>query len=101
MARVQHELQYSCTNDYSAKFVCALAFTRPGTATEIFDGEVCGTLAFPPRGTKGFGYDPIFIADGMAQSFGEIDPARKHAISHRVRAFTRFVSFLRLDEKPA
>jgi XTP/dITP diphosphohydrolase len=100
MARVKHELERSCTNDYSAKFVCALAFTRPRRATKVFTGEVCGTLTFPPRGMKGFGYDPIFVADGMLQTFGEIEPYRKHAISHRAQAFARLVAFLKRDEEP-
>ena len=57
---------------------------------EIFEGEVHGRLVFPPRGKNGFGYDPIFVADGMNETFGEIDPALKHAISHRARAFEKF-----------
>jgi XTP/dITP diphosphohydrolase len=76
--------------DTSAKFVCALALAAPSGEAEIFEGEVHGQLVFPPRGTNGFGYDPIFVADGMSQTFGEIDPAQKHAISHRARAFEKF-----------
>jgi len=94
MARVEAELNASDAADLSAKFVCALAFTRPGKATEIFEGEVQGTLTFPPRGTNGFGYDPIFVADGMTQTFGEIEPSRKDTISHRARAFARLSAFL-------
>jgi XTP/dITP diphosphohydrolase len=75
--------------DFSAKFVCALALARPNTDAEIFQGEVTGHLVFPPRGTRGFGYDPIFVAEGMQQTFGEIDPAVKHAMSHRARAFAK------------
>lgn len=88
MARVENELKTLGTRDYSAKFVCALALA--GHGIEVFEGEVTGHLVFPPRGTKGFGYDPIFVADGLAQTFGEIDPARKHAISHRAKAFEKF-----------
>ncbi|MGC9953886.1 MAG: RdgB/HAM1 family non-canonical purine NTP pyrophosphatase [Rhizomicrobium sp.] len=88
MARVERELK--ATRDRSAKFVCALALAAPSGQTEIFEGEVRGHLAFPPRGKNGFGYDPIFVADGMNQTFGEIDPAQKHAISHRARAFEQF-----------
>ncbi len=62
----------------------------PNGGHEIFQGEVHGTLAFPPRGTRGFGYDPIFVMDGMTETFGEIDPALKHAISHRAKAFAKF-----------
>jgi XTP/dITP diphosphohydrolase len=87
MARVERELG---TKDRSAKFVCALALAAPSGEAETFEGEVRGRLVFPPRGTNGFGYDPIFVADGMNQTFGEIDPAQKHAISHRARAFEKF-----------
>jgi XTP/dITP diphosphohydrolase len=88
MARVEHELK--AARDTSAKFVCALALAAPSGETELFEGEVHGRLVFPPRGKNGFGYDPIFVADGMNQTFGEIDPAQKHAISHRARAFEKF-----------
>lgn len=98
MARVERELNASNAPDHAAKFVCALAFTRPGRATEIFEGEVPGSLTFPPRGTQGFGYDPIFVADGMTQTFGEMEPSRKDAISHRARAFARFAAFLARDK---
>jgi XTP/dITP diphosphohydrolase len=101
MARVEHALQHASTRDYSAKFVCALALTRPQTGTKIFEGEVHGTLTFPPRGVKGFGYDPIFVAEGMNETFGELDPARKHGISHRARAFAALVAFLEQEEAPA
>jgi XTP/dITP diphosphohydrolase len=87
MARVERELG---TKDRSAKFVCALALAAPSGETEIFEGDVRGQLVFPPSGKNGFGYDPIFVADGMDRSFGEIDPAQKHAISHRARAFEKF-----------
>lgn len=100
MARVEHELHASGTADCSAKFVCALAFTQPGKATQIFEGEIRGHLTFPPRGTNGFGYDPIFVAEGMTQTFGEMAPSQKHAISHRARAFAKLAAFL-LQDKPA
>jgi XTP/dITP diphosphohydrolase len=90
MARVERELQENVARDRAAKFVCALALATPQGAVEIFEGEVHGQLVFPPRGDKGFGYDPIFVADGLTQTFGEIDPAQKHAISHRARAFEKF-----------
>ena len=92
MARVERELQGK--QDRSAKFVCALALAEPRGETQIFEGEVHGKLVFPPRGTKGFGYDPIFIADGMNQTFGEIEPALKHSMSHRARAFEKLVKSL-------
>jgi XTP/dITP diphosphohydrolase len=97
MARVERELDAMNAKDRSAKFVCALALAEPKGACEIFEGEVQGSLAFPPRGDKGFGYDPIFIAEGMSESFGEIDPAHKHAISHRARAFAKLVDALKQD----
>ncbi len=90
MARVERELKTKGAKDRSAKFVCVLALAAPSGETEIFEGEVRGELVFPPRGTNGFGYDPIFVAEGMERSFGEIDPAQKHAISHRARAFEKF-----------
>jgi XTP/dITP diphosphohydrolase len=88
MARVERELQ--SVADRSAKFVCALALAQPDGTVEIFEGEVQGHLEFPPRGTKGFGYDPIFVAQGMSRTFAEIEPAEKHAISHRAQAFEKF-----------
>lgn len=90
MARIERELKALGTKDYSAKFVCALALATPGGTVETYVGEVHGTLTFPPRGDNGFGYDPVFIAEGMDKTFGEIDPAHKHAISHRARAFALF-----------
>jgi XTP/dITP diphosphohydrolase len=94
MARVERMLGETNVPDRSAKFVCALALARPGGETQIFEGEVKGTLVFPPRGKKGFGYDPIFVAEGMVETFGEIDPALKHTISHRARAFAKLVAYL-------
>jgi XTP/dITP diphosphohydrolase len=95
MQRVERELQEKGTRDFSAKFVCALALMEPGREPEIFEGEVHGHLVFPPRGTRGFGYDPIFVADGMSETFGEIDPVEKHAMSHRARAFAKLVAALK------
>lgn len=97
MARVERELDAMNARDRSAKFVCALALATSGGTCEIFEGEVHGTLVFPPRGTRGFGYDPIFIADGMSETFGEIEPAQKHAISHRARAFAKLIEALQLE----
>ena len=72
------------------KFVCCLALSDPSGHCETYQGEVHGHLEFPPRGTKGFGYDPIFVANGMSETFAEIDPDAKHAISHRAKAFELF-----------
>ncbi|MGD0867483.1 MAG: RdgB/HAM1 family non-canonical purine NTP pyrophosphatase [Rhizomicrobium sp.] len=96
MARVEKSLKEKNATDFSAKFVCALALARPNTGAEIFHGEATGHLVFPPRGTRGFGYDPIFVAEGMQQTFGEIDQAVKHAMSHRARAFAKLKQHLEI-----
>ncbi len=92
MARVERELKAKSAKDLSAKFVCVLALAAPSGEVETFEGEVHGRLVFPPRGRNGFGYDPIFVADGMTKTFGELEPAEKHAISHRARAFEKFAN---------
>lgn len=94
MERVRSELEARQARDRAAKFVCALALAQPDGAVHVFEGEVEGKLVFPPRGDKGFGYDPIFVADGMHETFGELAPAHKHAISHRARAFAKLKMFL-------
>jgi len=73
-----------------ANFTCALCLAWPDGATELFEGKVYGHLVWPPRGGKGFGYDPMFVADGQPMTFGEMEPDAKHAISHRARAFQAF-----------
>jgi XTP/dITP diphosphohydrolase len=73
--------------DRRAWFTCALVLAWPDGHTEGFEGKVHGTWVWPPRGTHGFGYDPMFMPEGHAETFGEMDPRRKHAISHRARAF--------------
>jgi XTP/dITP diphosphohydrolase len=97
MERVERALRDSGTTDFSAKFVCVLALARRGEETKTFRGEVAGHLVFPPRGSRGFGYDPIFMADGMSETFGEIAPPAKHAMSHRARAFEKFISAMALE----
>ena len=89
MARVETEL--GDNPDRSAHFVCALTLAWPDGHDETFVGKVHGALTFPPRGEHGFGYDPIFVAEGHAQTFGEMDPAQKHAMSHRADAFSQLV----------
>ncbi|WP_395023296.1 RdgB/HAM1 family non-canonical purine NTP pyrophosphatase [Dongia sp.] len=74
-----------------AHFVAALALAWPDDHCEVFEGKVYGTLADAPRGNRGFGYDPIFIPDGFDITFGEMDPAQKHAMSHRAVAFRMLV----------
>lgn len=75
-----------------AKFVCALALAWPDGHVEAVEGYAHGRLSFPPRGTKGFGYDPIFIPDGFACTYAELEPDQKHAISHRADAFRQLVA---------
>jgi XTP/dITP diphosphohydrolase len=89
IAQVQRELVKKEALDYSARFICALALSEPNGTTEIFEGQVKGHLEFPPRGNRGFGYDPIFVSEGMKKTFGEIDPALKHSVSHRAQAFEK------------
>jgi XTP/dITP diphosphohydrolase len=75
-----------------AHFVAALALAWPDDHCEVFEGKVFGTLADAPRGSRGFGYDPIFIPDGHTITFGEMDPAKKHEMSHRAVAFRMLVA---------
>ena len=89
MARVQRELG---DRDRSATFVAVLALAWPDSDLELFRGEAAGRLVWPPRGERGFGYDPIFVPEGGAETFGEIEPNRKHKISHRARAFAKLVA---------
>jgi XTP/dITP diphosphohydrolase len=74
-----------------ANFTCALCLAWLDGTDELFEGKVFGRLVWPPRGGRGFGYDPMFIADGEQLTFGEMEPNAKHAISHRARAFALFV----------
>jgi len=89
MRRVRQEVGNSA--DRRAWFVCALAYAQPGKATQVFEGRVDGEVIFPPRGTRGFGYDPIFMPTGEVVTFGEMDPRRKNAMSHRAKAFEKLV----------
>lgn len=77
--------------DRRAFFVCALSLAWPDGHIETFRGEVHGALVWPPRGNRGFGYDPVFLPDGGTQTFGEMEPAQKHAISHRAAAFRKLI----------
>ncbi|GAB4528748.1 MAG: RdgB/HAM1 family non-canonical purine NTP pyrophosphatase [Amphiplicatus sp.] len=92
MTRIEAALAEIGAEDRRARFVCALALAWPDGETAVFEGEARGTLVFPPRGDKGFGYDPIFLPDGESETFGEMDPARKHAMSHRAQAFAKLVA---------
>ncbi len=95
MQRVESELQEKFARDPEsrrANFTAALCLAWPDGETEVFEGKVFGHLVWPPRGEKGFGYDPMFLADGETLTFGEMDAEAKHAISHRARAFALFVA---------
>ena len=86
MARVHRELG-DRSEPAAAHFTAALVLAWPDGQVAAFEGHVHGTLTWPPRGRHGFGYDPMFIAAGQTLTFGEMDPAAKHAISHRAAAF--------------
>ncbi len=81
---------------HDAHFACALAIAWPNDGqVENFEGRVDGAVTWPPRGSNGFGYDPIFVANGRDVTFGEMDPAEKHSISHRADAFRKLVKALK------
>ncbi len=78
--------------DRSAWFACVLALAWPDGDSTVYEGRVDGTLTWPPRGSLGFGYDPVFVPVGGTLTFAEIDPAEKHRISHRADAFKKLVA---------
>ena len=78
--------------DRACWFSCVLAIAWPDGETAVYEGRVDGQFTWPPRGLKGFGYDPVFTADGLSETFGEIDPEEKHRISHRADAFAKLVA---------
>ena len=78
--------------DRSAAFHCVLALAWPDGEQAIYEGQVAGSLTWPPRGDLGFGYDPVFVPDGSDQTFAEIEPDEKHRISHRADAFGKLVA---------
>ena len=91
MARVNDELG---TNPRTAHFICALCVAWPDGHTEVVEGRVDGTLVWPPRGGNGFGYDPMFLMDGKAQTYGEMPRAKKEEDNHRARAFQQLDALL-------
>ena len=95
MARVEREVgaaaRASGTENRRAAFICALCLAYPDGRERAFEGRIEGRLVWPPRGEKGFGYDPMFLAEGCEITFGEMEPAEKHKISHRARAFAKLV----------
>ena len=80
--------------DRRARFISVLSLAWPDGHVVSFEGVVRGQLVFPPRGDKGFGYDPIFVPEGETETFGEMETARKHAMSHRALAFAKLKAFL-------
>ncbi len=96
MNRVWTEVEAAGSDaGHDAHFVCALSLAWPDGSIESFEGKVHGTLIWPPRGPNGFGYDAMFVANGSTQTFGEMEPAAKHAVSHRAAAFTKLVEALK------
>ena len=97
MARIEAELTTRGCEPVGAAayFVCALSLGWPDGHCETVEGRVDGTLAFPPRGRHGFGYDPIFVPEGHARTFGEMVPEEKQPLTHRARAFEQLAAALR------
>lgn len=89
MDRVLERWTAEATDNLACWFTCALAVAWPDGAAVVVQGRLDGTLTFPARGERGFGYDPIFTPLGHSQTFGEIDPAAKDAMSHRALAFAK------------
>ncbi len=90
MARVNQALAKG--SDGHANFTCVLAIASPDGSVTVSEGKVFGTVVWPPRGTRGFGYDPIFVPDGYDETFGEMDPDLKNRLSHRMRAFEKLMA---------
>jgi XTP/dITP diphosphohydrolase len=93
-ALCEMDLEHKIHASRSASFFCALALAWPDNTTEIFEGSISGALCWPPRGGNGFGYDPMFIPSGYDETFGEFDQKLKHSISHRAKAFAKFLSYV-------
>ncbi len=95
MERIEKELNATANGglvDRRANFTCALALAIPGQETKIFEGRIDGNLVWPPRGNRGFGYDPVFQPLGFEETFGQMDQTQKHAMSHRANAFKRLLA---------
>jgi XTP/dITP diphosphohydrolase len=90
MERIERDI--AGQDDRSARFICALSLCWPDGHCESYEGNVEGTLVWPPRGNQGFGYDPVFLPNGGTETFGEMDPDAKHAISHRADAFRQLIA---------
>ncbi len=94
MKNVETRLEETGSDDRSAWFTSALAVAWPNGPAVVVEGRVDGILVFPGRGARGFGYDPIFMPEGQALTFGEMEPAAKDAMSHRARAFAKLKAAL-------
>jgi Xanthosine triphosphate pyrophosphatase len=95
MTRVREAMQAKSATDRGARFVCALALAQPGGAVEVFEGEARGEIVWPPRGEKGFGYDPMFQPAGLTTTFGEMSHEEKLPLTHRARAFEKLLAALK------
>ena len=91
MQRVHEALAATGGAFSHANFTCALALAAPNGDEAVFSGRVFGHIQWPPRGEHGFGYDPIFVPEGHTETFGEMDPALKNDLSHRMRAFEQLI----------
>lgn len=94
MAKVEERVETTGSDDRSCWFTSALAVAWPGGPAVVVEGRIDGTLTFPGRGLRGFGYDPVFTPLGFGQTFGEMDPIAKDAMSHRARAFAKLKAAL-------
>lgn len=92
MRKVEERMRAINWPNHDAHFICALALVWPDGEEAAFEGRVDGDIVWPPRGDKGFGYDPIFVPEAEIITFGEMDPDAKHAMSHRARAFAQLVA---------
>jgi XTP/dITP diphosphohydrolase len=95
MERVWRELEKAPEADHGARFVCVLALALPDGSEMTFEGEARGSLVWPPRGEHGFGYDPMFTPDGHGRTFAEMSAEEKLPLTHRARAFEKFLAALK------
>ena len=92
MGKVHEALEATGGAFSRANFTCALALAAPDGEDIVFAGRVYGHIQWPPRGERGFGYDPIFVPEGYKETFAEMDPALKNELSHRMRAFEQLMA---------
>ena len=94
MKKIEDRLEELGSPDRAAWFTSALAVAWPDGPCVVVEGRIDGVVTFPPRGDRGFGYDPIFVPEGHDQTFGEMDPVLKESMSHRTRAFEKLKAAL-------